>query len=65
MTVEAATLATVEQLKLGKSLYVVDRGKHTIESLTKASKKYIEASLAYLTLVFREWRSGNVHRLDR
>lgn len=48
MTVEAATLATVEQLKAGECLYTVLRGKHTIESLTKASKHSIKAYLAYL-----------------
>jgi hypothetical protein len=48
MTVEAATLATVEQLKAGECLYTILRGKHTIESLTKASNQDVKCYLAYL-----------------
>ncbi len=49
MTVEAATLATVEQLnETGEGPYIINRGKHSIESLTKASKQDIKCYLAYL-----------------
>lgn len=48
MTVETATLATVEQLKAGQYLYTILRGKHTIELLTKASEQDIKRYLSYL-----------------
>lgn len=37
MTVEEATLATLDQLKAGERLYRVIRGKFTVEALEKVT----------------------------